>query len=267
MTKPLLIATIVFSIGAAALGFLNRGKLMEVRTELETTNSELTGTRQALDTAKKDIETQKEQITSLSSEKDTLTANLGEAENELTATKSELTAAQEKVTATESELASLKTDAEAKDTRIAELEQQIADGAPAGGGAPAGNAEEIAAERDELRTVVAGLQDKNTGLEAQVAELRRKEESRQKSQMRQGLQGTILAVNQAWNFVVLSLGDRQGVVPNAEMLVQRGNQLLGRIRITSVEPSTSIADILVRTVPRGLSVMPGDTVIYQSQRD
>jgi hypothetical protein len=35
--------------------------------------------------------------------------------------------------------------------------------------------------------------------------------------------------------------------------------------VTSVEPSTSIADIVVRTVPRGFSVMPGDTVIYPSQ--
>jgi hypothetical protein len=85
--------------------------------------------------------------------------------------------------------------------------------------------------------------------------------------MRQGLTGTILAVNQAWNFVVLSMGDRQGVVPNAEMLVQRGNQYLGKVRVTSVEPSTSIADILVRTVPRGFTVMPGDQVIYQSPRD
>jgi hypothetical protein len=234
---------------------------------LETANTELAGTRQELDTAKKDIESQKEQITGLNSEKDTLTANLGEAKSELAAKTTELTAAQEKATAAETELASLKTDAEAKDTRIAELEQQVADGAPAAAGTASGSSDEVAAERDELRTVVAGLQDKNTGLEAQIAELRRKEEARQKVQMRQGLQGTILAVNQAWNFVVLSLGDRQGVVPNAEMLVQRGNQLLGRIRVTSVEPSTSIADILVRTVPRGLTVMPGDTVIYQAQRD
>jgi hypothetical protein len=102
---------------------------------------------------------------------------------------------------------------------------------------------------------------------AVIAELRRKEDGRQKLQMRQGLTGTILAVNQAWNFVVLSLGDRQGVVPNAEMLVQRDGQYLGKIRVTSVEPSTSIADILVRTVPRGLSVMPGDRVIYQALRD
>ena len=74
-------------------------------------------------------------------------------------------------------------------------------------------------------------------------------------------------VNQSWNFVVLSLGDRQGLVPNAELLIQRGGKYLGKVRVTSVESSTAIADILQRTVPRGLTVMPGDNVIYQAQRN
>jgi myosin heavy subunit len=267
MTKILLIAAIVFSLGAAVLGFLNRGTLIETRTELDGTNSQLANTRQELDTTQKDLEEKKQEITSLASEKDTLTARLGEAESEVKNAKEELTASQEKATNLETQLAQATEDADAKDTRIAELEQQLADGPAASTTTETADVGEITAERDELRTVVAGLEDRATGLEAQIAELRRKEDSRQKSQMRQGLQGTILAVNQSWNFVVLSLGDRQGVVPNAEMLVQRGGQLLGRIRVTSVEPSTSIADILVRTVPRGFSVMPGDTVIYQAQRD
>ena len=37
-----------------------------------------------------------------------------------------------------------------------------------------------------------------------------------------GIRGTVLAVNQAYNFVVLSLGARQGVEANTEMLVLRG---------------------------------------------
>ena len=36
-----------------------------------------------------------------------------------------------------------------------------------------------------------------------------------------GLRGTVLAVNQAYNFVVLNLGGRQGVEANSEMLVLR----------------------------------------------
>jgi cell division protein FtsL len=267
MTKILLIAATVFSLGAAALGFLNRGKLVDTRTELENASAQISGARQEAEAAKKQVEEQKEQISGLGSEKDTLTAQLGEAKSELDKAKEALVAAEEKATNAETQLTQATTDAEAKDTRIAELEQQLVEGSPAAATAETADATALVAERDELRTVVAGLEDRASGLEAQIAELRRKDQARQKTQMRQGLQGTVLAVNQAWNFVVLSLGDRQGVVPNAEMLVQRGGQLLGKVRVTSVEPSTSIADILVRTVPRGLSVMPGDTVIYQAQRN
>ena len=77
-----------------------------------------------------------------------------------------------------------------------------------------------------------------------------------------GVHGTVLAVNQAYNFVVLSMGDRQGVVPNSEMLVLRSGSLIGKIRISSVEPTTSIGDIITNSLARGVQVQPGDTVIY-----
>jgi cell shape-determining protein MreC len=76
------------------------------------------------------------------------------------------------------------------------------------------------------------------------------------------LHGTILAVNEAYNFVVLNLGDRQGVAPNSEMLVLRRGALIGKIRVSSVEPTTSIGDILSNSLARGVQVQPGDTVIY-----
>jgi cell shape-determining protein MreC len=85
--------------------------------------------------------------------------------------------------------------------------------------------------------------------------------------MRNGLEGRILAVNPAWNFVVLSLGDKNGVVSNAELLVKRGTQLIGKVRVTSVEPSTSIADIVANSVPEGATISPGDDVIYQAVKE
>jgi len=265
MTKPLLIACIILSLGAAVLGFLNRGKLVETSADLDNTSSQLNSTRQELQTTKAELEEKKQEITSLGSEKDTLTSELGEARNELTKAKEEIVAAQERATTAEGEITQLQQDSEAKDIRIAELEQEVsAGGSPA---EPGVDLTELQARIGELETINQSLQDQNTGLTAQVAELRRKEGDRQRGLMRPGVSGTILAVNQAWNFVVLSLGDRQGVVPNAEMLVQRDGQFLGRIRVTSVEPSTSIADILVRTVPRGFTIMPGDRVVYAAARD
>jgi hypothetical protein len=77
-----------------------------------------------------------------------------------------------------------------------------------------------------------------------------------------GIRGTVLAVNQAYNFVVLNLGARQGVEPNTEMLVLRGGSFIGKIRISSVEPATAIGDIITSSLVRGVRVQPGDTVIY-----
>lgn len=263
MTKALLAVCIALSLGAAVLGFLNRGKLVDTRMELDNKSAQLTSTEQRLEAANKDIEGKKTEIANLNSEKEKLDADLGEAKANLEKAQTELVTANEKAAALQEESASKDTRVSELETKIAELETELAGGAaPAAEGA---DVKVLQTELEEAKALLTAAQDRNTGLEAQIAELRRKEDARQKSQMRQGLQGTVLAVNQAWNFVVLSIGDRQGVVNNAEMLVQRGSQLLGKVRVTSVEPSTSIADIIVRTVPRGFSVMPGDTVIYPAQ--
>src|SRR5213593_2515638 len=79
---------------------------------------------------------------------------------------------------------------------------------------------------------------------------------------RAGVRGTVLAYNQVYNFVVLNLGARHGVESNAEMLVLREGTLIGKIRISSVEPATAIGDIIPSSLARGVQVQPGDTVIY-----
>jgi len=76
------------------------------------------------------------------------------------------------------------------------------------------------------------------------------------------LRGTVLAVNQAYNFVVLNLGKRQGLQPNADLLIYRGGTRIGKLRVSSVEPATGIGDIVTSTLARGVQVQPGDTVIY-----
>ena len=103
--------------------------------------------------------------------------------------------------------------------------------------------------------------------EAPKAETRKRRETasgqRQgSSSHRAGVHGTVLAYNQAYNFVVLNLGARNGVEPNSEMLVLRDGTLIGKIRISSVEPATAIGDIMTNSLARGVQVQPGDSVIY-----
>jgi len=42
----------------------------------------------------------------------------------------------------------------------------------------------------------------------------------------------------------------------------RDGTLIAKIRISSVEPSTAIGDIITSSLERGVQVQPGDIVIY-----
>jgi hypothetical protein len=65
---------------------------------------------------------------------------------------------------------------------------------------------------------------------------------------------------------VLSIGDKAGLKSGVQMIVVRGNQAIGKVRVTSVEPNTAIADVLPGSMARGQSVQAGDTVIYEGSR-
>jgi len=121
------------------------------------------------------------------------------------------------------------------------------------------------AEAAEAKQVSDSLNSRIKDTESKLAAAEQKEKLRSSGMVRAGLQGRILAVNPGWNFVVLSVGDKQGVIVNAPLLVVRNNEPIARLRITSVEPSTSIADVIPGTVRRGVSVQPGDSVIFEGR--
>ena len=106
------------------------------------------------------------------------------------------------------------------------------------------------------------LSEKLQSAQERAAPPQEEKKHRETGVRRTGLRGTVLAVNQAYNFVVLNLGARQGVEPNSELLVLREGTLIGKIRISSVEPATAIGDIITSSLARGVQVQPGDTVIY-----
>ena len=106
------------------------------------------------------------------------------------------------------------------------------------------------------------LQDMQERADQPKQEKKRREAVRETGPRRTGLRGTVLAVNQAYNFVVLNLGTRHGVESNAELLVLRDGALIGKIRISSVEPATAIGDIISNSLARGAQMQPGDNVIY-----
>jgi hypothetical protein len=60
----------------------------------------------------------------------------------------------------------------------------------------------------------------------------------------QNLHGTVTAVDAQFDFVVLDIGESQGAREHGELLVSRGEKLIGKLRILDVKKDHSIANIL-----------------------
>ena len=252
MAKYLLIAAIVISLATAGIGYVNHGKLADTAADLAQTKTSLTTSQNGLKTAQAAQKKAEETLKLTEAEKVKLAEDL-------------LTAQGEAKTAADGLAAATKTGAE-KDAKITDLEKQLADKGvtqPGSSNVPDPQIATLTQRVQELEASLTSANDQNKTLTTQLTDLKTQNENRVKGLAKKGLEGRILAVNPAWNFVVLSVGDKQGVSNNAEMLIKRSGQYLGKVRITSVEPSTSIADIVANTLPEGVAVQPGDSVIFQ----
>lgn len=256
MQKILIIVSAVLSIGAAALGYLNHGTLTKEKSEKSAAIAERDSAKKSAAALTNDLKATKEKLAACDADAQKTVAENADLKSQIEKANASVSDVQKQLSEKDLLISQQKSDLTAKDARIAELES-------AGGSKQTNNAaEELKIQLQEKENLANGLQAKLKDAEAQLSELRQREAQRRSKSMRTGLEGRILAVNPSWNFVVLSLGDRQGVVNNAEMLIKRGSQLIGKVRITSVEPSTSIADIVANSVRSGLAVQPGDSVIY-----
>lgn len=75
-----------------------------------------------------------------------------------------------------------------------------------------------------------------------------------------GTKGNVVAVDPKYDFVVLDIGAQQGVLQDAKMMINRDGKLIGKVKITSVEPNRSVANILPEW--KQDEVMEGDQVLF-----
>jgi FtsZ-interacting cell division protein ZipA len=262
--KSVIGLSILFLMVAAILGLLNAHKVKALRTNVMNANAPRDAAERRRATGEKDL---KGRATAVAAEE----AKLAEAENKATK-------AGEEVGQLQKEKSELQTKLDANQTEIASLQKRIEEATAAGttsGAAaqPAGNPgapspAELQAQLDDARRQLDSAEREKTLLsqklrpQDQSAQPQQEKKRREVGARKPGVHGTVLAVNQAYNFVVLNLGGHQGVEPNSEMLVLRDGTLIGRIRISSVEPATAIGDIITSSLARGVQVQPGDIVIY-----
>jgi predicted nucleic acid-binding Zn-ribbon protein len=252
---------ILLLVLAAFFGFLNTQKMKALRATVATAQA-------ARDTGERSIR-QKLNPSAGAAVEDQ--GKVAQAENRAVKAEAELAQIQK-------EKADLQTKLDEKQKEIAPLQTPVNEAEKNPNASPADNsatgpAADLQSQVDDLRRQLdsaekekAFLSEKLQGIQDRADQPKegktRREAVRETAHRRTGLRGTILAVNQAYNFVVLNLGTRHGVESNAEMLVLRDGALVGKIRISSVEPATAIGDIISGSLARGAQIQSGDNVIY-----
>lgn len=254
--KNLIAVSAAFLAFSVVFGVLNNFKVRAIRTSAASAMAERDAAERRRTTQEKELKTRE--------------ANVADASARFSETESKTAKAETDLVKIQSEKTDLQAKLQAKEAEIVALQSRIEEGAtksPANPGAP--STIELQAQLDDARSQLdaaerekALLSDKIRGVQDRSSQLEEDKKRRVTAASKAGVRGTVLAVNQAYNFVVLNLGGRQGVEPNAEMLVVRGGTLIGKIRVSSVEPSTAIGDIITGSLARGVQVQPGDTVIY-----
>ena len=120
----------------------------------------------------------------------------------------------------------------------------------------------LAAEKSQEEVATKELEVKK--VKDQLSGIVEAIEVRKKSFDRNSLSAVIVAVNNDWGFVVIEGGQNKGLTTESKLLVVRGNQPIGRLKIVSVDTNKTLANVEPKSVNPGMSVMPGDRVILET---
>jgi hypothetical protein len=258
VNKTLIGVSALLLVLSAAFGLLNTQKTRRLRTQATQADLARNAAEQLGIRRENDLKGREAAVANANVTLDEARTKAANTEAELTKAQKEKSDLQSKVRGNEAEIAHLL-------TRIEEAEEKQATDANPSTASTADLQVQLDDAKKQLNAAErekASLADRVKASQERSAQLEAEKKKRPPVGRDPGIRGTVLAVNQAYNFVVLNLGGRQGVEPNSEMLVMRGGSFIGKIRISSVEPATAIGDIITSSLARGVQVQPGDTVIY-----
>lgn len=228
---------------------------------------------------KQDIADARKELLQAQNNEAALEDKMTEADEALEQTKEQLAAAKVKteedkntMTSLEEEVASLRTDLEAKDEEKAQVESALSE-----------MNEKIAVvgKIDELKEIITQLQaekraaeDKVGNLKSQLAgaisekdstdsaleRLKTEELDKASGRMRGDFTSRVSTVDSSWRYITLNDGDNQGVVKDAILEVVRDGDVVGRVKVSNVEPARAAADVVPGSFVEGTNISLGDSL-------
>ncbi len=262
MKNILFIVGIVITLAAAYVSYNNTQKVAEIAQETEKFEAQ-----------KKNIQAS---ITDQTKKLDTLKVELKSVQEEVAEEEVKLDKAQENERQLARQLEKKQAELEGLDAkleRVDELKEEIATTLE---GIGVDDVSEVAAvidriegqvddKRTELESVEAineKLADKVAQDTEAIAKSRAELATIRKRIANNGLEMRVEAVNSEWDFAVVGAGSKNSnLSPNAELLVIRGGELVGRLFAKTIEANQTVCDI--DTDFRVNTIRQGDQVILR----
>jgi vacuolar-type H+-ATPase subunit I/STV1 len=236
MVRFLLIVSILFALGAAVLGFINRAKLTRLSDELGDTRSESAQAERNLS----DVQQKLKQTEDRLSTQERLTQQERDAHTaELNTTKGKLNQITEQLAARDSENKAL-TAALTEAGRNLDQKQR--------------------AEEDRQ-----ALAHRLIDVEDQFNQFRIAENKADTTKPPLAPEGSILSINQEAKALTVSLGTDAGVATNTRLSVVRNGEELTQLRVVSVELNTCTAEFVTASPDNLSNVAVGDSVLFATK--
>jgi hypothetical protein len=272
--KVFCVIAIVLSLASAGLGFYVATKKSGYMKQLQSTEAALRAAPMPVPYSS-DFKTSADQptdyINTLNKAFKTTKDDLKSTQEKLTGAESNLADSETKVQELTTKEASAKRDLETKTKILTQAQDKLEQ-----------SESKLKAVMDDLggreaKTVVAELKNSTEKVDAlgrekkiiedalaqktaMVAKFEDLDRLRDKGYAPDDLSGKIMAINKAWNFVVLDIGKDNRLAEGIELVVYRGDTMIGKVRSVSVDATSAVADILPDWTKTEIQV--GDKVIF-----
>jgi len=191
------------------------------------------------------------------------TEKLADTTKKLETTTTQLAAANRKIEEQTANLARLQSDLDRTKADLNTAEQIVAQWNAIG--VTPDQVKQLVDRERKQREEIAALEEEKKIISRQLTKTKAELDSYKQGdeavvELPAGLKGNILVVDPKWNFVVLDIGEKQGVLPKGVMMVSRNSKLVAKVKIVNVQAERSIANIMPGW--KLGEVLEGDQVLY-----
>jgi hypothetical protein len=258
MIRLLLIASIVLSLASAFLAYQTKVRGGVVLEDRDASQKKALSAQEQLSkekAQKKDLEGKLQ-----SSEKQTaeLKASVEKSKADFAQVKEEATKLEGRVKEKEAELERVKVEmtkpkvAEASEV-TAQWEAKLAD---------------LRGQLEKSNQAAQEQERRAEELTKKIAEMQRKKEQEikqavvKKQELIKKTVGRILAYDPEWNFVLVNIGDKNGVTPSSDLDVMRNGTPVAKLKVTRVQPDMITATVVPVKGGRATKLEAEDTVVF-----